>query len=441
MSSNLAGIDAGIVAAGFSATPDLPVQVAMIPTLHARTIRSRRIELPPAAFVVVDEAHHATARSWRLIIEAYPAARVVGMTATPCRKNGSGLGVLFQDIVETPQITELIEQGWLVPPKVYSAPGLDLTGLRSQGGDYIEKELAACVDTGKLVGDIVSHWWRHAAGLKTIAFAVNVGHSRHLAEEFNRSGAVAEHLDGTTQAEEREAILKRLANGTTDIVCNCAVLTEGFDLPTIRAIVLARPTHSFALYRQMGGRGLRRASGKNDCVILDHAGCLMRHGWLQDPVLWTLDPRERVVNRAHEARMSSYHRKLVECPECGASRFQGKGCPSCGWRPRTKGQLVKVIDEDLVLRERGREAKPHEWTNEERREFYAELLGLCDELNRGRRRRGKPDFKPGWVDIQYREKFKGHWPSGEWAGDPARAPSSATRGWVRSRFIAWARGH
>jgi DNA repair protein RadD len=433
-----AGLDAGIVAAGFEGSPEMPVQVAMITTLHARAIRTRRMELPPADLLVCDEAHHTTARTWRRIIEAFPAARVLGVTATPCRKSGSGLGTLFEEIVETPQIAKLIEAGWLVPPKVYAAAGPDLAGVRCQGGDYVESELAVRVDTGQLVGDIVSHWHKHAAGLKTILFAVNVAHSRHLTEEFNRSGAVAEHLDGTTPADERDAILRRLADGSTDIVCNCGVLTEGFDLPAIGCIVLARPTRSFGLFRQMAGRGLRPAPGKTCCIILDHAGCLLRHGWLEDPIVWTLDPRERVVNQRHEARMAAYSRKLTGCPECGASRFEGKGCPACGWRPQAKAEPVEVVDADLVLRERGRPPAPSEYTAEQRREFHAELRALAGEFNQARLSRGKPAFKPGWTSVKYRDRFGG-WPPRDWANDPPRSPSAATRAWVKHRFIAWKR--
>jgi DNA repair protein RadD len=431
-----AGLDAGIIAAGFDGCPNRPVQVAMVQTLHARAIRTRRLELPPADLVVVDECHHATARTWRRIVEAYPETFVLGATATPCRKSGSGLGVLFDEIVETPQTAELIDAGWLVPPKVYSVAGPDLIGVRTQGGDYVESQLAARVDTGQLVGDIVAHWHRHAHGLRTIAFAVNVAHSVHLRNEFQRSGVTAEHLDASTPGDARDAMLKRLADGTTDIICNVGVLTEGFDLPAIGAIILARPTRSFALFRQMAGRGLRPAPGKDCCIVLDHAGCLLRHGWLQDPITWTLDPRERVANKTHEARMAAYRRQLVDCPECGASRFEGKGCPSCGWRPQPKAEPVEVVDEELVLREPGRPAAPHEYTTGERRAFHGELLALLGELNQARRRRGKPDIRPGWAAAKYRDKF-GAWPPRDWAGDPPQLPGPATRAWAKSRYIAW----
>jgi superfamily II DNA or RNA helicase len=140
-----------------------------------------------------------------------------------------------------------------------------------RAGDYVEAQLAERMDVPKLVGDIVSHWHRLADRRRTIVFAVNVEHSVHLRNEFQLSGVAAEHLDGSTPAAERDAILARFAKGTTEVVCNVGVLTEGWDLPEIGCVIVARPTKSFGLYRQMVGRGLR--PGRQRLVlVLDHAG-------------------------------------------------------------------------------------------------------------------------------------------------------------------------
>src|SRR6185437_16453710 len=115
---------------------------------------------------------------------------------------------------------------------------------------------------------------------KTVAFAVNVRHSLHLRDEFVKSGVRADHLDGSTPKIERDAILARLASGETEVVCNCMVLTEGFDLPAIGCIVLARPTKQLGLFRQMAGRGLRPAQGKTNLILIDHSGAVYQHGLL-----------------------------------------------------------------------------------------------------------------------------------------------------------------
>jgi DNA repair protein RadD len=283
-------IEHGIIQSGFPPHLHFPVQVATIQTLAART-RSRRLELPAADLVIVDEAHHSTARTYRAVIAAYPDAILIGLTATPCRGDGRGLGGIFDVIIECPQVAELTARGHLVPAVIYApAERLNLRGVQVRQGDYVEAQLAARVDRDDLVGDIVTQWHRHAEQRRTVVFATGVRHSMHIAAEFRRAGVCAEHVDGSTPKDERDAILARLASGETTVVTNCMVLTEGFDLPVMGCIVLARPTRKMGLYRQMIGRGLRPAEGKVDCTVLDHAGAVFVHGFPDDPVEWTLSP-------------------------------------------------------------------------------------------------------------------------------------------------------
>jgi superfamily II DNA or RNA helicase len=294
----------GVIMAGEDKAlrPQEPVQVAAIATLWIRAIRTDKIPLPPADLIVIDEAHHAPARTYQKIVEAYPDAVVLGCTATPCRGDGRGLGNLFTTLVEAPQVAELIVQGHLVKSLVYAPVDPDLRGVRVEKGDYVESQLAARMDRDRLVGDIVTHWHKYGQRRRTIAFACSVAHSIHIRDEFLKSGVRAEHLDGSTPKDERDGILARLASGETEVVTNCAVLTEGFDCPDIGCIVLARPTKKMGLFRQMIGRGLRPADGKSDCVILDHAGAVFRHGLPEDHVEWTLSPDKQAVAPAHQAR-------------------------------------------------------------------------------------------------------------------------------------------
>jgi superfamily II DNA or RNA helicase len=269
------GVEHGIIQTGFPPHLSLPVQVATIQTLAART-RSRRLELPATELVIVHESHHAPAQTYRAAIAAYPEAVLIGLTATPCRGDGRGLGNIFDLIIECPQVAELTAAGHLVPARIYApAKRLDLRGVRVEKGDYVEKALAARVDRDDLVGDIVTQWHRHAEQRRTVVFATGVAHSMHIGAEFRRAGVSAEHVDGATPKADRDAILARLASGATTVVSNCMVLTEGFDLPVMGCIVLARPTKKMGLYRQMIGRGLRPAEGKIDCVVLDHAGAVL----------------------------------------------------------------------------------------------------------------------------------------------------------------------
>lgn len=421
------GIDCGIIAAGFAARPGEAVQIASVQSLFVRAIRSSSIDLPPADIVAADECHHATAKTWRRIIESYPAAVVLGLTATPCRGDGRGLGAIFETMVECPSIAELINAGYLVGTKVYTTPQKpDLRGVRIDAGDFNLKQLAERTDLPQLVGDVVVHWLRHGAGRKTVVFATSVPHAVHLAAEFNNAGIAAAYISGETPTDERDAVLGRLASGALDVVVNCQVLTEGFDLPEIGCIVLARATKSFPLYRQMLGRGLRAASGKTDCIVIDHAGCTIEHGLIDEPVEWTLADDKRAQRPMQIARAEGRVPKLAECPECTAIRWAGKPCSACGWRPRPRPEGVEFVEGDLVPHQRGAKPKAKEYTLVEKQRFYARLLYFA-------RQRG---YKDGWAFFKYQEKF-GLRPAGPVVNVAPMPTTPEVAAWVKSRQIAY----
>lgn len=274
----------GIIQSGFAPRPLEAVQVASIQTLRVRALSSDALRLPPAELLIIDETHHARADTYQKVINAYPHAVLIGLTATPCRGDGRGLGNIFEVMIECPQVAALTSQGYLVRSRVYAPVNPNLTGVTVRNGDYAENELAHLMDRAKLVGDIVTHWHRHAERRATIVYATSVAHSVHIRDELRRSNVLAEHIDGSTPTEERDRILAQLARGDVEVVCNCMVLTEGFDCPDVGCLVLARPTKSLGLYRQMIGRGLRSAPDKMDCVILDHAGAVFQHGFPDDPI-------------------------------------------------------------------------------------------------------------------------------------------------------------
>lgn len=424
------GIHAGIIMAGEPVDHMRRVQVASIQTLAARSIR-RDEELPPAKWVIVDEAHHAPARTYQAILERYPDARVLGLTATPVRRDGRGLGSLFDSLVETPQIEELIKLGHLVPTKVYAPADAtpNLKGIKTRQGDYVQEQLAQRVNTDKLVGDIVSHWHRLADRRKTVVFATNVAHSIHLAEEFEKSGVRVAHIAGETPKAERDEALQRLSEGDLELVTNCQVLTEGWDQPDVGCIVLARPTKSMGLYRQMVGRGLRPFEGKDNCLVLDHAGATYAHGCVEEPMDWTLDPDTKAQN-AKTAANGKPSDRLCECPACNAIRIRGEGCRHCGWEPKRRGEYHVCVDGELAEYDRSGRLKPQFYSSAARREFYLMLLHIVRENG----------YKPGWAGHKYKEKF-GNWPN--LGINPMTAvtlpPSPEVRAWVRHLNIRYAK--
>ena len=373
---------------------------------------------------MIDEAHHARARTYRRIIDAYPEAVILGMTATPCRGDGRGLGNVFDCMVECPPVQELIDLGFLVPTKVYAPVVPDLKGVRVEKGDYAKGQLAERMNQGELVGDIITTWLRLSERRKTVVFASGVEHSVHIRDEFRRASIMAEHVDGSTPVDEREGILARLSRGEVEVVSNCMVLTEGWDQPDVSCIVLARPTKHMGLYRQMIGRVLRPAPGKTDAIVLDHAGAVFEHGFVEERVYWTLDQDKRAENPTQRGRSNGKARALATCPECSAVRMEGSPCPVCGWQPRPKPVAVEVADGELGRVDRALRTKGHEWSPDEKTAFHRQLLWIAREKG----------YKDGWAAHKHKEKFGG-WPAGHFA-EP-EPPDAAVRSWVRSRQIAY----
>jgi DNA repair protein RadD len=419
------GVRHGIIMAGVEPRPMEPVQVASIDTLHIRGVRSGALRLPTADLLVFDEAHRARGQTREHLISLYPDASMLGMTATPCRGDGRGLGNIFDAMIETPQVAELIGGGYLVKSRVYAPVDPDLRGVRTQQGDYVVRQLERRMNTDALVGDIVEHWLKYGERRRTVAFAVGVEHSVHIRNEFMCAGLHAEHLDGTTPITEREAILARLASGETTIVTNCMVLTEGWDMPDVGCCILARPTKQMGLYRQMIGRVLRPADGKPDAIVLDHSGAVYRHGLPEDHIEWTLSVDRRSVNPAQAKRDRGQAPKLRECPSCKAVMV-APPCGHCGWKPQPRGRAVDVEDGELGLVVDGK-VRAGQMTEEQQLQFYRELRGFAA-------RRG---FKDGWAFRQCEHKgFKPPW---SWREYPPVDPSPAVAAWARSRLIAYAK--
>jgi superfamily II DNA or RNA helicase len=420
------GVQAGIIQAGFDPRPLERAQVASIQTLWTRAVNSKSMQLPTAHLLIIDEAHHAPARTYQKIIEAYPDAIVIGLTATPCRGDGRGLGNFFEVMIECPQVAELIELGFLVKTRCYAPVDPNLKGVETRQGDYVVSQLAERMDKPKLIGDIIENWFKHGEGRKTAVFATSVGHSLHIRDEFVRAGVKAEHIDGTTPKDERDATLARLASGEITVVCNCMVLTEGWDMPEVGCCILARPTKQMGLYRQMIGRVLRPAPGKQYATVLDHSGAVHRHGLPEDHVEWTLDVDKKASSPGHEKRQSKSSTSLLECTQCGSVRKGGQPCPCCGFLPQRPAEYQTITPGELGLVQGGR-AKANQYTPADRERWHGMFVSIAQE-------RG---YSPKWPTASYKQKF-GTWPPYGVRPAPVN-PSPEALSWVRSRAIAYAK--
>lgn len=411
-------LDHGIIMAGEDPTVMPSIQVASIPTLHARAVQRYRIAFPPADLVVVDEAHIGVGGRAQEIIDSYREASsvVVGLTATPARTDGRGLGAIYDELVQGPSIPELVQQGWLAPARYFSGRKPDMSGVKIQGGDYNKRQSGARVNDIELVGDVVSNWLRLASDRPTFVYAVTRAHSRHLCDRFIEAGVAAEHIDSMTDLDERKAIQQRLRDGVTQVLCNCEILTYGVDFPPVSCLVVARPTKSIARYLQMVGRGLRPFDGKADCLVLDHAGVIEDVGFVDDPVPWSLDGKTRVQDRKSQSSKPID----IACPECDAVFRPRKYCPHCGldlssqYKQAIAAQEAQLAEVDRKTRKK----RDQLVTREQRRAFFRELVGYARE-------KGK---KRGWAAHAYRFRFGG-FPSGFYH-DPPLKPSRLTRSWV-----------
>lgn len=367
------GIEAGRILAGHPEDLNLPCQVASIPTLARR-------DHWPADLLVVDEAAHAASQSWRTLLARYPDAWVIGLTATPARLDGKALDECFGCILEPVTVQDLIRDGYLVEPQVW-APPVDLAGVPLRGGDYDPLEVVDRMT--KLSGNIVDHWHEKAFGMRTVLFACTVEHSEALVERFREVGVRARHLDGKTPRATRAGILQDLKDGRLDLVSNCMVLSEGWDLPALQCCILARPTKSLALHRQMVGRVMRPPG---PVIVLDHAGNHHEHGPVTLPMEWSLSGRPRRVPGTPQPRTCRQCYALIPsgepvCPECGA-RMQ----PSVPVPPQeTHEKLVQFLGSksDRATREK--------------------------EYRRLVMKASRQHYKLGWARNQYRARF-GKWP-------------------------------
>lgn len=337
------GVQHGIIAPGHTATRDL-VQVASVQTL-GRRLADPRYSAPD--LIVVDEAHHATAGQWRDVINAYPAARVLGVTATPERLDGKGLGAeaggIFDALVLGPSAGELIQAGYLSPARVFApAERPDLSGIRTVGGDYQAGALAEAMQKPKLVGDAIAHYARHAPGQPAILFSPSVAHAEAMAAAFREAGWRAASASGATPAAERDAAIQGLGSGAVQVLCSCDLISEGLDVPAVSAVILMRPTKSLGLYLQQVGRGLRPAPGKQHLVVLDHAGNTLTHGPIDAPREWTLAGRAKKKKREAEEVEAAR-----QCPACFAVHKPAAECPECGHVYKAASREIEHLDGEL----------------------------------------------------------------------------------------------
>ena len=229
--------------------------------------------------IVIDEAHHALAETYKELWQRYPNAKKLGMTATPCRLNRKGFTDLFEVLITSDSIADFIKQGWLSPfdyvsirPDSEDQRLINGLGKRGVDGDYQIKEMNAVLNRRPTIERLYKSVRQYANEKKGIVYAISISHARNIASYYNNKGMNAVAIDSRTPAKERRHLVEDFRQGKIQVLVNVDVFSEGFDCPDVEFIQLARPTLSLSKYLQQVGRGLRKTQGKDSCVIIDNVG-------------------------------------------------------------------------------------------------------------------------------------------------------------------------
>ena len=435
--------ECGVIMGGNRASrkADALVQVASVQTL----LRLR--PLPPAKIVIVDEAHRTASKSYRDLLANYPNAVVLGLSATPERLDGKGLGDLFETMVEVATIPDLIEQGYLVRPRCYVGTSIDTRGLRTRGGDYRLDDLADASTAPTLVGDLVTNYQLITPGRKAAVFCVSILHAELAAKRFRDAGISAQVVSGKTPTKERDQLIQDWKEGYIRVMCSCDVFVEGFDFPGLEVVILARATQSITRYLQSVGRGMRPADGKEGCWVLDHAGCIAEHGppWIHRE--WSLDGAQsrpktpaaietcQACHYAFEAQpefwletddssLTKADRALAICPACKTAQ-----CKACNddfvARPRVElmaqgtSSIKRVTclscraeyseQEPHLIQERGGDSPEvpvhtHELLQELTDESVPQHVVVRNDYKRLLREARERGYRRGWVFWKLKDK-------------------------------------
>ena len=370
----------GLIQAGKAMDLSHAVQVASVQTV------ARRLHLLPRDFfqlLVVDEAHHTTATQWSKTIEHFSQAKLLGVTATPIRGDGRGLGEHYQAMVEGPTAQRLTDDGFLAAAKVLAPPGFDSTGLRKRMGDFDTKEAEQRV--GTIMGDCLGHYRKHLSGQTAIAFCCSVAHAEAVAALFQSAGIAAASIDGSMDTANRRQLLADLAIGRIKVLTSCALIGEGVDVPSVGGCILLRPTASVGLHLQMIGRCLRPQPGKR-AVVLDHVGNTCRLGHHLEPREWTLDGLKK---RDRDVAPS-----VKVCPQCFATSIStAQVCRECGhvFAPPERREL-RQVDGQLVEVAMAATARKRE-------------QGKATDLEALRELAQQRGYKRGWAERVYQARL------------------------------------
>jgi len=354
------------------------VQVCSVDTLKSRKNYPFTDKEP---LIFLDEAH----KNYDEIFEIYPNAFIVGMTGTPFNDMSS-----YHSYVHPVEGYELRDQGHLVPEKIYCPHIIDVSAVKIKAGDFEKKQLESVVTSSAVVGNVVQDYITYGQSRPTVCFAVSVEHSLQLTQAFNDAGIKAVHCDANSNDKERKDARDNIVSGRISVICNVDIFSVGWDCPSISCIILARPTWSLTWYMQAIGRGLRSHSGKSNCIILDNAGNVFRHGT-------PYRIREISLEKPSKKKSRVMDNKVCTCEECFFifDPEEHTQCPECGWVKPRKLREIKSSDGKLIEYFESEEDRQEHLFKMMRADYYKlEWVRKTKKLH------------VNWVFIQLKKKYE-----------------------------------
>ena len=341
--------------------------------------------------ILVHNCHHSKSDSYRKIYDFFHDSYRLGFTATPCRLDDSGLGDIYEVLIEGVSAKWLIENHYLSPYTYYAPTVSDLSGIKIQHGEFEVKSAEKVLFNRTVFGNVIHHYRKLADGQQAICYCVSVRHSKAMAEEFRNNGITAEHIDGTTPKAERLCITENFRKGNIKILCNVDIISEGYDVPDCSCVILLRPTRSLILYIQQAMRSMRYKPDKS-AIIIDHVGNYSRFGMPDADRQWSLQSKPK---KTRQKKDSLPEAKVLQCPECFYT-FQSdddvKTCPKCGYTFPKKERTIDFNDNAELKNITGFTLK------------YDDSPNQCKNINDLKKYAKNHGYKMGWCWYQARAR-------------------------------------
>lgn len=339
----------------------------------AITTANRIHELPKPDLIVFDECHISVASTYWKIVDNAPKAYIVGLTASPCRTDNTPLGSLYEVLVEGVTVRWLIENKFLAPYEYYSVTVAALSAMSdcNNASDILMKPA--------VYGKVIENWKNLAKGLPTVCYCSSVKHSADTAEAFRAAGINAVHFDGSTPYAERKAIVDLFRAGEIQVLCNCDLISMGFDMPDIGCVLMLRPTQSASLYIQQSGRALRYKPGKT-AIIIDAVANFMRFQLPDEPYEWSLDIP--IKQRRETDGDGNFY--IRTCPKCFKVFKTAPTCPYCGYAYPLHPREIKAHEDIRLARITAEEAAEAERKRKQARREQGQARTFEDLLAIGK---------------------------------------------------------